>query len=240
MSGNAIVELNYGTSNQSLIITLTSLGSTSQTQSNPVDNSVNLFEDALVQIRFETGSSGVSSTGIVNVYAYGTANYSPTSLSGTFDVTNGSSSVTASTAQSVTANGFIVFASQPGTVYAINTTSSGTTITLATNYTGTSNSATTASYTGPQSGGNITFGDTVTGVSGSVTLTSPPNLRLIGTINAVAISTQYNSNTLSVAKAFDGTLPNMWGIVVENRSGAAFSGSGTFAAFYQGVQRQIT
>lgn len=229
MSGNAIVELNYGTSNQPLVIQLSGLASATQQMSNPVDNSVNLFEDALVQVQFFTATTGVSSTGIVNVYAYGSSNYNPTTLSGTFSVTNGSNSVTTSTSQTsaVQANGFIVFGSQAGPVYIVSAVTS-TTITLTSPYTGSTNGSSSAVYSGPQNTGVITFGDTVTGINGNVTLTSPPNLRLIGTINAVADSKQYNSNTLSVAKAFDGTLPNMWGIVVENRSSAAFAqGQGT-------------
>ena len=63
----------YGTNNQSITITLASLGNTSYRQSTAVDNSSNLFLDVLVQLKIKTGT-GVSAQGYLNVYVYGTAN----------------------------------------------------------------------------------------------------------------------------------------------------------------------
>lgn len=66
------IELLYGTSNQSITITLTSLASAAARASTAVDNSTNLFEDALVFCKsIKTGASGTAATGYVNVYAYG-------------------------------------------------------------------------------------------------------------------------------------------------------------------------
>lgn len=148
--------ISYGTSNQTITITLASLANAAQRQSTAITNTT--FTDALVQIKLETGAAGVSATGIVNIYAYASSD------------------------------------------------------------------------------GGTTYGDTATGTNGAVTLTSPPNLKLIGTINTVANATSYDSNPMSVAAIFAGNLPQHWGIVVENKSGAAFNATaGNFAAFYQGI-----
>lgn len=62
----------YGTSNQTLTITIASLANGSSRQSTIVDNTVNLFSDALVFLKIRTGASGTSATGVVSVYAFGT------------------------------------------------------------------------------------------------------------------------------------------------------------------------
>jgi hypothetical protein len=91
-------------------------------------------------------------------------------------------------------------------------------------------------YAYASSDGGTTYGDTATGINAAVTLTSPPNLKLIGTINTVANATTYDSNPMSVAAVFGGKLPQFWGIVVENKSGATFNATaGNFKAFFQGV-----
>jgi hypothetical protein len=77
------------------------------------------------------------------------------------------------------------------------------------------------------------------GTDTGVTLTSPPNLRLVGIINVVANATTYQSNPFSVAQAFGGVLPQFWGIVVENKSGAALDAS-IGSAWYQGVYGSYT
>lgn len=41
-------------------------------QSTVVDNSAGLYQDALVTLKIKTGASGVSSTGFIAVYAFGT------------------------------------------------------------------------------------------------------------------------------------------------------------------------
>ena len=41
-------------------------------QSTVIDNSTNLFTNALVMVKVKTGASGVSATGFISVYAFGT------------------------------------------------------------------------------------------------------------------------------------------------------------------------
>jgi len=88
--------------------------------------------------------------------------------------------------------------------------------------------------------GGTTYGggESGMGTNAGVTLTSPPNIRLIGVINAVANSTTYDGGPFSVAAAFGGILPDHWGIVVENKTGAALDAS-VGSAWYQGVQGQV-
>jgi len=150
----------YGTSNQSITCTLTSLANNGQQGSASIDNTSNLFLDAFVQLKIKTASSAVAATGSINVYAYGTAD------------------------------------------------------------------------------GGSDYSDAVTGTDAGQTLTSTPNVRLIGVINAVANSTTYVGGPFSVAAAFGGVLPDHWGIVVENKTGAAFDGT-TASAWYQGLQQSV-
>ncbi len=148
----------YGSNNQALTCTITSLANNGQRSSAAVDNTSNLYLDALVQAIIKSNASGTSATGYVNVYAYGTAD------------------------------------------------------------------------------GGTTYPDG-TGTNAGVTLTSPPNLRLIGVINVVANATVYNSEPMSVAAAFGGILPDHWGIVIENKTGATLDAS-VGSAFYQGIYQQ--
>jgi hypothetical protein len=85
--------------------------------------------------------------------------------------------------------------------------------------------------------GGTTYSDGVSGVNGGVSLTVPPNVRLIGVINCVANSTTYNGGPFSVALAFGGMLPDHWGIIVENKTGATLDAT-TGSAWYQGIQTQ--
>lgn len=155
----ATLKLLYGTSGVAITCTITSLTNTSQRQSTAVDNTTNLYLDALVQVKVKTNAAGTSATGFIVVYAYGTTD------------------------------------------------------------------------------GGTTYDDTVTGTDGSVTLTAPPNLRRIGTINCVANATTYIGPTMSVASAFGGVLPDHWGIVVENQTGATLDAS-VGAAQYRGINGQ--
>lgn len=149
----------YGTSNQSLTCTITSLTNNSQQGSASVDNTTNLYLDALVFIKVKTNAAGTSTTGTINVYAYGTAD------------------------------------------------------------------------------GGTTYSDGVTGTNASQTLTNPPNAKLIGVINAVANAAIYNGGPFSVSLAFGGILPDHWGVVVENKTGATLDAS-VGSAWYQGIQTQ--
>lgn len=155
----ATIKSQYGASNQAIACTFTSLANNGQRQSTKVDNTSDLFLDALVQVKVKSGASGVSTTGCVNIYAYGTAD----------------------------------------------------------------------------SGSD--YSDGASGSDAAITLTNPPNMRLIGVVNVVANSTTYVSPPFSVAAAFGGVLPDHWGIVVENLSGAALDGT-VGSAWYQGVYNQ--
>jgi hypothetical protein len=148
----------YGSNNQSITCTITSLANNGQRSSAAIDNTSNLYLNALVQVIVKSNASGTSATGYVNVYAYGTAD--------------------------------------GGTSY-------------------------------PEGAGTDT----------GVTLTVPPNVRQIGVINVVANATTYKSEPMSVKQAFGGDLPDHWGIIVENKTGAAFDAS-VGSAFYQGTYQQ--
>lgn len=157
------IEAKYGTSNQTITITLASLGSTNSRASTYIDNTTNLFLDALVSISTKTGASGVSSTGTINVYAYGTVNVGATST---------------------------------------------------------------------------TFTD---GASGSDSAITVVNARLIGIFNANANATEYFAGPFSVASAFGGDLPQQWGIIFNNASGATLdTTAGNHNVVYQGLLAQTT
>ena len=158
------IELLYGASGQVITCTQASLANNAARASTAIDNSSNLFEDILVQETMETGSSGVSATGIVNVFATGTTD------------------------------------------------------------------------------GGTTYGEGATGTDAAITLTNPPNVQLIGTINTPSTaSKQYKSTPMSVAKIFGGVIPQKVVIIIQNLTGAAFNGTaGNFLLQYQGVQHQAT
>jgi len=67
------VKIKYGTSNQTITITFTSLANNGARASTVVDNSSNLFLDALVFLIIKAGAASTSASGYVNIYAYGTA-----------------------------------------------------------------------------------------------------------------------------------------------------------------------
>jgi hypothetical protein len=148
----------YGSVNQAITITLTSLANQAYRQSASVDNSSNLFLDALVTVKVKGNSSGVSGTGYVTVFAYGS--------------TDGSS---------------------------FDGSASGT----------------DAAYTPPS---------------------TPPNLAYLGTVNITGNSV-VDQRTFSIAQGFGGTLPQAWGIIVYNSTGAALDAS-VGSAWYQGIQAQ--
>jgi hypothetical protein len=150
----------YGSNNQSITCTFTSLTNNNARCALAIDNTSALFLDALVQVKVKSNASGTLSTGVVNVYAYGTSD------------------------------------------------------------------------------GGSDYTDGVSGTDAAATLTSPTNLKLIGAINVVANATTYIGGPFSVAVAFNGVLPDHWGIVIENKSGAALDAS-VGSAWYQGVQAQV-
>lgn len=69
--------------------------------------------------------------------------------------------------------------------------------------------------------GGTTYTEGCSGTDGPITLVSPTNLRIIGVINAVTTALPFPAGPFSVAAAFGGILPQKWGIVIENRTGAA-------------------
>lgn len=158
----SIIKPLYGSNNQAITVTLASLANAAARASTAVDNTSNLFLDALVTVKVKSGAASVSANGFVNIYAYGSVD------------------------------------------------------------------------------GGSSYPEAITGTDAALTLVSPTNLRLIGTINVVANATSYESEPMSVANAFGGVLPDHWGIVVENQSGAALdSTEGNHLKIYQGMQGQV-
>lgn len=82
-----------------------------------------------------------------------------------------------------------------------------------------------------------TFTDNATGTDADITLTDPPNSKLIGSIRCPAAGgLTYESQPMSVAKAFDWVLPRKWGIIVRNNTNVALSSTGgDHAAKYTGI-----
>lgn len=154
----AIIKPLYGTNNQAITITLTSVANTVQKASSAIDNTSALYRDVLVVVQIKTGSSGAGAASCINIYAFGTAN------------------------------------------------------------------------------GGTTYSDGIT-PGGTVTLTSPPNMPLIGTIACPANSTTYTSHPMSIAWAFGGNMPDHWGIVVQNLFGNTLDAS-VGSAWYQGINDQ--
>ena len=158
----ASIKSAFSASNQTITITVASLTNNSAREGTAIDNSSNLYLDALVAGKLKSGAASTSSTGIVNIYAYGTAD------------------------------------------------------------------------------GGTTYSNSATGSDANITLTSPPNVRLIGVVNMVADSTTYKFGPFSVAAAFGGVLPDHWGIIVENKSGGTLDATGgNHALFYQGVYSTV-
>jgi hypothetical protein len=160
------IQSKYGTEKQGITISLApggvGLANAAARVSTVIDNTTNLFLDALVQLQLKSGASGVSANGFANIYAYGTVD-------------------------------------------------------AADNF----------------------YPEAITGTDAALTLVVPTNLRFIGVINMVANATAYISEPMSVAAAFGGVLPEKWGIVIENQSGAAFDTTeANHLKWYQGVEGQ--
>lgn len=96
-----------------------------------------------------------------------------------------------------------------------------------------------ASVDGGTVGGG-TFTEGCTGTDAAFTRRDPTSLKLIGVIPTPTNSVVYQSGPFSVAAAFGGSLPEFWGIVVMNFTGASLSGTaGNNKAFYQGVYSDV-
>jgi hypothetical protein len=161
VAGN--LQTKYGTSNQTITITLASLVQAAARQSTVIDNTTNVFTDALVTVKLKTGAGTSANQKAFNVYAFAT--------------TDG------------------------GTTYTENAGAS----------------------------------------DAAITLTSPPNAVLIGVISTPSASTTYVGGPFSIASAFGGSLPDHWGIIVENQEGQTSDATGgNFLVTYQGVYGQYT
>lgn len=111
-------------------------------------------------------------------------------------------------------------------------------IQIKTNAAGTSATGTLNVYAYGSADSGTTYSDSVTGTNASQTLTSPPNVKVIGVCNAVANATTYNCGPFEVAQAFGGVLPDKWGIVVENKSGATLDAT-IGSAWYEGAYASV-
>lgn len=63
----------FGTSNQTITLTIASLANGSARECTAVDNTTNLFMDVKLQLKVKTNAAGTSATGAVNFFAYATA-----------------------------------------------------------------------------------------------------------------------------------------------------------------------
>lgn len=158
----ADIKRKFGTNGQTFTITLASLANDAARQSTVIDNSTNLYLDALVMLKLKSGASSVSSNGTVLCYAFGTVD------------------------------------------------------------------------------GGTTYTETAGASDAAITLVVPTALKFVGATPMVANATTYIAGPWSVAAAFGGVLPEKWGIVVLNLSGAALdSTEGNHAKLYQGVYAQV-
>jgi len=82
-------------------------------------------------------------------------------------------------------------------------------------------------YSGGASGSDAAFSGTLA------------NTKLIGVIGTPASGSAYESDIMSVAAGFGGSLPNKWGIIVENKSGSALDATeGNHIKKYVGITAQ--
>lgn len=68
-----------------MTITLASLTNGSARQSTEIDNSSNLYLDALVNVKVTTGASSTSATGVTEIFVFGTVNSQRTDNAGGSD-----------------------------------------------------------------------------------------------------------------------------------------------------------
>lgn len=110
-----------------------------------------------------------------------------------------------------------------------------------TNAAGTSTTGTVVIYAFASVDGGTTRTENAGASDAAITLISPTNLRYVGTINCVTNATTYYGGPFSIAAAFGGVMPERWGIVVQNNTGAALdSTGGSHSATWQGVYGQYT
>src|SRR3990167_4072230 len=143
----ADIKSKYGSNGQALTCTVASLANASMRESTAIDNTTNLFLNALVTAKIKLNSAGVSATGYINIHAYAT--------------TDG------------------------GTTYSAGAT------------------GTDAAFSGEKT-----------------------NLVLVASLTANANSMTATA-VFDIASAFGGVMPDHWGLVVENQSGAALDSTGS-------------
>lgn len=89
--------------------------------------------------------------------------------------------------------------------------------------------------------GSANYDDGITGTDAGFTRTDPPNLPLLGFLNAPASATQYISRQFSIASVFGGTCPYKWGIFVANDTNiTADATAGNFNFSIIAVEAQYT
>lgn len=72
------------------------------------------------------------------------------------------------------------------------------------------------------------------------TLENPPNAVFIGMMTVNANSTTFIGGPFSIADAFGGVMPERWGLIFRNISGATLSATGSdHSVQYQGITHEI-
>ena len=69
----SVIKQQFGTNGQAMTITLVSLASAASREATAIDNTTNLFMDVKVSVKIKTNAAGTVATGVVNVFAYASA-----------------------------------------------------------------------------------------------------------------------------------------------------------------------
>jgi hypothetical protein len=89
--------------------------------------------------------------------------------------------------------------------------------------------------------GNTTYSDAATGTDAAFTAANRRNSRYLGSVQMNANTTAVQCELPSVATAFGGTMPDKWGLICVNSSGAALSATpGDHVIEYEGVYATST
>ena len=147
------------------------------------------------------GSTGVtSSIAYTNVINYGTA------VTGTQSVTNASTAVTFSTSETMTKGDALTFASQPGVIYFLSANVSSTSGTLTSNYTGTTNAATTATRlaTSADTFATVTNSNTAVRSGSSTTYTVGESIMFASQPGFTYVVAAYASGLLTLTQPYTG------------------------------------
>jgi hypothetical protein len=87
--------------------------------------------------------------------------------------------------------------------------------------------------------GDTSYTDGATGSDAAFTAANIKNARLVGII-AMNVATAVIAGTMSVAVAFGGVMPDKWGLLFKNNSGAALSATaGDHVIEYEGVYATV-